>query len=75
MGGFTNYVRGWMGRGHAGHWGYACTGSESALPGEELALGGPEDVDDAYQLFGDGKLVGTFGKFAGGRPSFTIPSP
>jgi Stage II sporulation protein E (SpoIIE) len=40
-----------------------------------LALAGPEDVDDAYQLFGDGKLVGSFGKFAGGRPSFYYTQP
>jgi hypothetical protein len=46
-----------------------------AVPGEELALAGPEDVDDAYQLFGDGKLVGSFGKFAGGRPSFYFTQP
>jgi hypothetical protein len=78
LGGFANYVKGWTARGHAGHWGYAwyrIRVQVSAVPGEELALAGPEDVDDAYQLFGDGKLVGSFGKFAGGRPSFYYTQP
>jgi hypothetical protein len=78
LGGFANYVKGWTARGHAGHWGYAwyrIRVQVLAVPGEELALAGPEDVDDAYQLFGDGKLVGSFGKFAGGRPSFYFTQP
>jgi hypothetical protein len=77
-GGFSNYVKGWTSRGHAGYSGYAWYRMRvqvSAVPGEELALAGPEDVDDAYQLFGDGKLVGSFGKFAGGRPSFYYSQP
>ena len=78
LGGFANYVKGWTARGHVGHSGYAwyrIRVQVSAVPGEELALAGPEDVDDAYQLFGDGKLVGSFGKFAGGRPSFYYTQP
>jgi hypothetical protein len=78
LGGFSNYVKGWTSRGHAGYSGYAWYRMRvqvSAVPGEELALAGPEDVDDAYQLFGDGKLVGSFGKFAGGRPSFYYTQP
>jgi hypothetical protein len=78
LGGFANYVKGWTARGHAGHWGYAwyrIRVQVLTVPGEELALAGPEDVDDAYQLFGDGKLVGSFGKFAGGRPSFYFTQP
>ena len=78
LGGFSNYVKGWTARGHAGYAGYAwyrIRVQVSAVPGEELALAGPEDVDDAYQFFGDGKLVGSFGKFAGGRPSFYYTQP
>jgi stage II sporulation SpoE-like protein len=78
LGGFSNYVKGWTARGHAGYSGYAwyrIRVQVSAVPGEELALAGPEDVDDAYQLFGDGKLVGAFGKFAGRRPSFYYTQP
>jgi Stage II sporulation protein E (SpoIIE) len=78
LGGFANYVKGWTARGHAGYSGYAwyrIRVQVSAVPGEELALAGPEYVDDAYQLFGDGKLVGSFGKFAGGRPSFYFTQP
>ncbi len=78
LGGFANYVKGWTSRGHAGYSGYAwyrIRVQVSAVPGEELALAGPEDVDDAYQLFGDGKMVGSFGKFAGRRPSFYYTQP
>jgi hypothetical protein len=78
LGGFSNYVKGWTARGHAGYSGYAwyrIRVQVSVVPGQELALAGPEDVDDAYQLFGDGKLVGSFGKFAGRRPSFYFTQP
>jgi hypothetical protein len=78
LGGYANYVKGWTARGHAGHWGYAwyrIRVQVLGVPGEQLALAGPEDVDDAYQLFDDGKLVGSFGKFAGGRPSFYFTQP
>jgi hypothetical protein len=78
LGGFANYVKGWTARGHAGYSGYAwyrLRVQVSAVPGEELALAGPEYVDDAYQVFGEGKLVGSFGKFAGGRPSFYYTQP
>jgi hypothetical protein len=37
-------------------------------PGEKLALAGPSDVDDAYQVFDNGELVGSFGDFTGSTP-------
>ena len=55
--GFSNYVKGWTARGHAGHWGYAwyrIRVQVAAMPGEELALAGSADVDDAYQFFSHG---------------------
>ena len=44
-------------------------------PDDKLALAGPSDVDDAYQAFDDGKLVGTFGDFSGSRPTFYFSQP
>lgn len=64
--GFSNYVPGWTAKGHPGYWGYAWYRIRvqlKALSGEKLALGGLGDVDDAYQVFANGKLLGSFGKF------------
>ena len=66
LGGFADYVKGWTARGHAGYSGYAwyrIRVQVTAQPGEKLALAGPPYVDDAYQLFSDGTLIGSFGKF------------
>jgi hypothetical protein len=71
IGGLSGYVPGWTARGHAGYSGYAwyrirvrCQGAGSS----PLALAGPADVDDAYQAFADGKLLGSFGNFSGKQP-------
>jgi hypothetical protein len=72
------YVPGWTARGHAGHWGYAwyrVRVQVQGRPDDKLALAGPSDVDDAYQAFDDGKLVGTFGDFSGSRPTFYFSQP
>jgi len=37
----------------------------AAPPGQGLALTGPANVDDAYQVFANGTLLGSFGKFPG----------
>jgi len=72
--GWTGYVPGWTARGHRGYWGYAwyrIKVQEEEFPGQEpqeLALW---DVDDAYQFFADGRLVGAFGKFRRGKPPVT----
>jgi hypothetical protein len=47
----------------------------TAQPNEKLALAGPSYVDDAYQLFSDGALVGSFGKFSGHQPTFYFTRP
>jgi serine phosphatase RsbU (regulator of sigma subunit) len=78
LGGFSNYVKGWTARGHAGHWGYAwyrIRVQVTAMPGAELALAGSADVDDAYQFFSDGSLVGSFGSFTGSHPDFYYTQP
>jgi hypothetical protein len=78
LGGFADYVKGWTARGHAGYSGYAwyrIRVQVAAQPGEKLALAGSSDVDDAYQLFSDGTLVGSFGNFTGSQPSFYFTQP
>ena len=78
LGGFSDYVKGWTARGHAGYSGYAwyrIRVQVAAQPGEKLALSGPPYVDDAYQLFSDGTLIGSFGKFSGRQPTFYFTQP
>ena len=75
LGGFSDYVKGWTARGHAGYSGYAwyrIRVQVAAQPGEKLALAGPSYVDDAYQLFSDGTLIGSFGKFSGEPADFLL---
>jgi hypothetical protein len=78
LGGFSDYVKGWTARGHARHWGYGwyrIRVQVSAQPGEKLALAGPAYVDDAYQFFRDGSLIGSFGKFSGSHPTIYYTQP
>ena len=69
--GVSGMVPGWTDRGHAGDWGYGwyrVTVEVTAPTGEKLAIEGPPGVDDGYQLFQNGKLVGSFGGFSHSRP-------
>jgi membrane protein implicated in regulation of membrane protease activity len=71
MAGLSGYVPGWTARGHAGIWGYGWYRIQVRFQGQgsqPLALAGPADVDDAYQAFADGALLGSFGDFSGTRP-------
>jgi hypothetical protein len=64
--GLTGYVPGWTARGHAGYSGYAWYRMRvlvSAPEGKALAMTGPPLVDDAYEIFVDGRLVGSDGDF------------
>jgi hypothetical protein len=49
----------------------------AAQPGQRLALAGPANVDDAYQVFLNGTLLGSFGKFGGPgeRPTVYFSQP
>jgi hypothetical protein len=76
--GVSGYVPGWTAKGHPGYSGYAwylirvrCQGEGSS----PMALAGPADVDDAYQVFSDGKLLGAFGDFSAGEPVFYYAQP
>jgi hypothetical protein len=69
--GLPGYVPGWTAKGHPGYWGYAWYRIRVQVqmrPGRELALAGPADVDDAYQVFDNGELAGQFGDFTGRKP-------
>jgi hypothetical protein len=69
--GLMGYVPGWEARGHRGYSGYAWYRlriTVSAPPGELLALVGPTDVDSAYQIHVNGKLLGGIGNFSRSPP-------
>lgn len=69
--GLTGYVPGWTTKGHPGYSGYAWYRISVAITaphGETLALSGPPDVDDAYQVFFNGHLLGSAGNFSGSTP-------
>jgi hypothetical protein len=76
--GLSEFVPGWSGRGHPGYWGYAWYRVRvhlDAKPGVPLALAGPSNVDDAYQAFDNGTLVGGFGDFSKARPVVYFTQP
>ncbi len=84
--GAAGYVPGWTARGHAGYWGYAWYRIRVQLdrqPDGALALAGPSDVDDSYECFDNGALMGSFGTFKGSTPTvyytqpmmFSLPQP
>ena len=76
--GLSGYAPGWTAKGHLGYWGYAwyrIRVQVQARQGQELALAGPADVDDAYQVFDNGKLAGHFGDFAGSKPAVYYAQP
>jgi hypothetical protein len=76
--GISGYLPGWTARGHRGWWGYAWYRIRVRVdshPGAKLALAGPSDVDDIYQVFDDGLLIGTFGDFSGAKPSIYTTRP
>lgn len=76
--GMTGYVPGWTAQGHPGYWGYAwyrIRVSVDMPPGQALALAGPADFDDAYQVFANGKLMGGFGDFSGAHPEAYYSQP
>jgi serine phosphatase RsbU (regulator of sigma subunit) len=71
LNGDPSYVPGWTAKGHAGYWGYAWYRIRVRVEGNagaRLALAGPPDVDDAYQVFEDGELLGSFGDFSRKTP-------
>ncbi len=78
LSGIQGYVPGWTVMGHPGYWGYAwyrIRVQVQARSGESLALAGPANVDDIYQVFVNGGLAGQFGSFAGRTPTAYYTQP
>lgn len=76
--GTSGYVPGWTARGHKGYWGYAWYRIRIQLeshPGVKLAVAGPSDVDDIYQIFDNGNLIGSFGDFSVNPPHIYTTRP
>ena len=76
--GDAGYIPGWTANGHQGYAGYAWYRIHvkvESRPGQKLALAGPADVDDAYQVFANGRLVGSFGDFRGKTPIIYFAQP
>jgi len=69
--GLSGFVPGWTAKGHPGYSGYAWYRIRvkiNASPGDKLSLAGPTDVDDAFQVFANGSLLGSFGDFSASHP-------
>ncbi len=78
IGGMGGYVPGWTSQGHPGVTGYGWYRLRlrvASSPGESLAVAGPADVDDGYQLFANGRLLGSFGDFSYSRPAVYFTQP
>jgi hypothetical protein len=76
--GTSGYVPGWTAKGHPGYWGYAWYRIRvkiNALAGEKLSLAGPTNVDDAFQAFANGTLLGSFGDFSTRHPVTYVTQP
>jgi Stage II sporulation protein E (SpoIIE) len=75
--GTPGYVPGWTGKGHPGYSGYAWYRIRIHLSSanEPLSLLAPSDVDDSYQIFINGHLIGSFGDFSGSLPTVYITEP
>lgn len=69
--GLSGFIPGWTAKGHSNYSGYAWYRlkiSPDSLRENDLALVAPPAVDDAYQLFINGSLLGNAGDFSGTVP-------
>ena len=76
--GLTGYVPGWTAQGHRAYSGYAwyrIAISLTTSSGQALALAGPPDVDDVYQVFFNGRLLGGIGDFSASIPTVYSVQP
>jgi hypothetical protein len=83
--GTPGFVPGWTARGYRDLHGYAWYRLRVRIidPGQPLWLKMPNDFDDSYQVYADGRFVGQFGKFASGQVtsyparsfSYALPAP
>ncbi len=63
--GAAGYSPGWTAKGHPGYSGYAWyrIRLQFVNPEQALAMLVPSNIQDAYQVFSNGRLVGSMGKF------------
>ncbi len=76
--GSSGFVPGWTARGYPGYSGFAWYRLRVNLrdPVEGgLALKMPSDVDDAYQVYANGRFIGEFGRFSGNGVMNYIAQP
>lgn len=76
--GLTDYVSGWWKRGYDGYTGYAWYRLHITFDAPEntpIALLAPPYVEDAYQLFWNGHLMGQSGDFSGETPVIYSTKP
>lgn len=69
--GLSGFIPGWTAHGHPDYSGYAwyrLTVPLDGITGNDLALASPPAVDDAYQVFINGSLLGNAGDFSGSVP-------
>src|SRR6187399_927066 len=69
--GLSGFIPGWTAKGHPNYSGYAWYRLKvplDSLTVSNLALAAPPSVDDAYQLFINGSLLGSTGDFSGTVP-------
>ena len=68
--GTSGYIPGWTAKAAPGHAGYAWYRLHLHVSawGHSLALLMPIDIDDGYQVYCNGRLLGGFGNFSGKRP-------
>jgi hypothetical protein len=72
------YVPGWTAKGHPGYSGYAwyrVRVKVDGFAGGKLALAGSDDVDDGFQVFANGTLLGSFGDFSTSHPTVYYSQP
>ncbi len=72
--GFPGFVPGWTAKGHPGYSGFAWYRIRVRISGadEPLALLGPSSFDDSFQIFTNGRLIGSFGDFNRPVPSLYV---
>jgi hypothetical protein len=64
------YVRGWTSHGHPNYWGYAWYRIRApfhAPGGTQLAFATYGGIDDGFQIFANGNLLGSWGDFHNGK--------
>jgi len=75
--GISGYIPGWTDRGYAGYSGFAWYRLRINIEGDNrpLSLKMPDNADDAYQVFVNGKQIGEFGSFNGRHVTAYVSQP